>query len=127
MTRRRRQELGLDQEGHSPARGDRPPRHGQRRSFVGRRDAQPRDKTSLGREAFVAQFGELLDDIQANYYQRALDFQRAHTVAIDDRDAFYDYFTPRNADKPEIHGGFALAHWCGDRDNARRRSRTSCG
>ena len=26
---------------------------------------------------------------------------------------FYDFFTPRNKEKPEIHGGFALAHWSG--------------
>ena len=24
------------------------------------------------------------------------------------------FFTPKNADKPEIHGGFVLAKWCGD-------------
>ena len=24
------------------------------------------------------------------------------------------YFTPENLDKPEIHGGFVLAKWCGD-------------
>ena len=44
---------------------------------------------------------------------RALAFREANTRPIDDRAAFYDYFTPRNAEKPEIHGGFAMAHWCG--------------
>jgi len=33
---------------------------------------------------------------------------------MDDHDVFCDYFTPKNAENPEIHGGFALAHWCGD-------------
>ena len=23
---------------------------------------------------------------------------------------------PQNPEKPEIHGGFALSHWCGDRE-----------
>jgi prolyl-tRNA synthetase len=25
-----------------------------------------------------------------------------------------EFFTPQNEDKPEIHGGFVLAKWCGD-------------
>ena len=32
---------------------------------------------------------------------------------IDSREDFYAWFTPRNEAKPEIHGGFALAHWNG--------------
>ena len=35
---------------------------------------------------------------------------------IDSKEEFYDFFTPKNAAKPEIHGGFALAHWNGSRD-----------
>ena len=26
------------------------------------------------------------------------------------------FFTPKNADKPEIHGGFVRAKWCEDRE-----------
>jgi prolyl-tRNA synthetase len=32
---------------------------------------------------------------------------------MDDKAAFYEFFTPQNKEKPEIHGGFALSHWCG--------------
>ena len=32
---------------------------------------------------------------------------------MDTREAFYAFFTPKDANKPEIHGGFAKAHWCG--------------
>ena len=35
---------------------------------------------------------------------------------MDDHKDFYDWFTPQNAEKPEIHGGFALSHWCGNAD-----------
>ena len=35
---------------------------------------------------------------------------------IDSKEEFYDFFTPKNSDKPEIHGGFALAHWNGSRE-----------
>ena len=34
---------------------------------------------------------------------------------IDTKEEFYDFFTPKNSAKPEIHGGFALAHWNGSR------------
>ena len=33
----------------------------------------------------------------------------------DDKEEFYEFFTPKNPAKPEIHGGFALAHWNGSR------------
>ena len=32
---------------------------------------------------------------------------------IESREEFYAFFTPRDANKPEIHGGFALAYWNG--------------
>ena len=32
---------------------------------------------------------------------------------IESKDEFYAWFTPKNEAKPEIHGGFALAHWNG--------------
>lgn len=84
--------------------------------FVGRRDMPHKEKHSLPREQFIAQVGELLDAIQTNLFERAKAFQASNTVAIDDRQAFYDYFTPRDKEKPEIHGGFARAHWCGGGD-----------
>ena len=43
----------------------------------------------------------------------ATEFRDAQTRVIDSKEEFYAYFTPKNANKPEIHGGFALAHWNG--------------
>ena len=43
-----------------------------------------------------------------------MSFRTENTVTIDDQGEFYDFFTPRNLEKPEIHGGFALSRWCGD-------------
>ncbi len=37
-----------------------------------------------------------------------------HTRKIDSLDEFRAFFTPQNADQPEIHGGFALCHWAED-------------
>ena len=82
--------------------------------FVGRRDRAHRDKTALPREAFVAQLPAILDEIQDNLFQRARRFRDDHTRQVDDQKEFYDWFTPKDSEKPEIHGGFAMSHWCGE-------------
>lgn len=78
-----------------------------------RRDQPPREKTSLPRIQFVRLVTAYLDDIQNTLFDRALAFQKAHTRPIDSREDFYAWFTPENPDRPEIHAGFAQAHWCG--------------
>jgi prolyl-tRNA synthetase len=82
--------------------------------FVGRRDRSPREKESVSRDVFLGSIVSVLDDIQQNLFNRALDFRREHTVAIGSSDDFYAFFTPKDQQKPEVHGGFALSHWCGD-------------
>lgn len=80
--------------------------------FMFRRDTGERSvvkRADLGRVV-----KETLDAIQKNMYDQALAFQKAHTRELDDKEAFYAWFTAANPEKPEIHGGFALAHWCGD-------------
>ncbi|MFZ1986176.1 MAG: proline--tRNA ligase, partial [Desulfatitalea sp.] len=81
--------------------------------FVGRRDKPHKEKSAMGRAQFIAQVATLLEEIQANLLGRARAFRDENTRPIDDRNTFYDYFTPKNAEKPEIHGGFAMSHWCG--------------
>jgi prolyl-tRNA synthetase len=81
--------------------------------YFGRRDKGHKDKVSMNKERFINEVGEILDDIQKNLFERALMFRKKYTAVIDDAGAFNEYFTPANKDKPEIHGGFALAHWCG--------------
>ena len=82
--------------------------------FVGRRDKPHREKTAMKRDAFVGQLTAILDEIQNNLFDRALRFREEHTRTVDEQKDFYDWFTPQNQEKPEIHGGFALSHWCGD-------------
>jgi prolyl-tRNA synthetase len=84
--------------------------------FVARRDKGHKEKFSLSRSEFIHQADRILDEIQAAIYQRALTFREAYTQNIDDREAFYAYFTPDDRDNPEIHGGFARCHWCGRAD-----------
>lgn len=81
--------------------------------FVGRRDEDPRNKASIKRDDFVAQLPGILDDIQSNLYQRALAYQKQHSINLDDKTDFYQFFTPQDRDRPQIHGGFAMSHWCG--------------
>jgi prolyl-tRNA synthetase len=82
--------------------------------FVGRRDKPHKDKTAVKRAEFVAGIVQTLDEIQSNLLQRARQFRESNTREIDTREEFEAFFTPRNAEQPEIHGGFALAHWSGD-------------
>jgi prolyl-tRNA synthetase len=82
--------------------------------YVGRRDQSHREKSAMKREAFIGQLTVILDDIQSNLFARACRFRDTHTRRVDERKDFYDWFTPQNQEKPEIHGGFAMSHWCGD-------------
>ena len=54
--------------------------------------------------------------MQQNLYDRAKRFRDEHTRVVDSKEEFHDFFTPKNLEKPEIHGGFALAHWNGSRE-----------
>ena len=47
---------------------------------------------------------------------KATAYRDANTVKIDTKEEFYAFFTAKNSGKPEIHGGFALAHWNGSRE-----------
>jgi prolyl-tRNA synthetase len=83
---------------------------------VSRRDQGVKAKESMPLEEFVARSPEILGSIQNSLYQRAKEFRDANTRVIESKKDFYDFFTPKNATKPEIHGGFALAHWNGSRE-----------
>jgi prolyl-tRNA synthetase len=82
--------------------------------FVARRDREPRDKFSQARGEFVQKIPELLEEIQSTLFSRAERFLNEYTRSIDDYEEFARFFSPQNSEKPEIHGGFVLSHWCGD-------------
>ncbi|HWL51915.1 MAG TPA: proline--tRNA ligase [Chthoniobacteraceae bacterium] len=79
---------------------------------VARRDRTPKEKEFLPTADLPHQLPGLLQAIQDALYQRALTHREEHTRRIDTKDDFYAFFTPKNREKPEIHGGFALSHWC---------------
>jgi prolyl-tRNA synthetase len=92
---------------------------------VGPRDVE-RQTVSLARrdrpvgetaDVAAAGIGErvvaILDEIQEGLLARAREFRARHMRPIGDASEFKAFFTPRNPDKPEIHGGFAVSPWCG--------------
>ncbi len=83
---------------------------------VCRRDQPVKAKEFMSMQEFVRRAKAILDSIQENLLDRAKKFRDENTRAIDSKRDFYDFFTPKNSSKPEIHGGFALAHWNGSRE-----------
>jgi prolyl-tRNA synthetase len=75
----------------------------------GRRDTAGR--LEAARAEFVAQLPKVLDEIQHGLLQRAIQFRDDATRRIDNLKEFEEYFTPKNADEPEIHGGLAYSHF----------------
>lgn len=78
--------------------------------FMGRRDKAPNEKVSVKRDVFIDSLTGLLDEIQQNYFDRALAHQKANTFKIDTKEDFYALYTT-NPDLPQ--GGFVHSHWCG--------------
>src|SRR5438552_3823018 len=83
---------------------------------VSRRDQAVKAKESMSMREFVRRAPEILDSIQQNLYEHARKFRDENTRMLDSKKEFYDFFTPKNSEKPEIHGGFGLAHWNGSRE-----------
>jgi len=84
--------------------------------IISRRDQPIKTKESMPIQEFVATAPKILTSIQQNLLERATTFRDANTRVIESKKEFYDFFTPKNSEKPEIHGGFALAYWNGSRE-----------
>lgn len=69
------------------------------------------EKVAMPRAEFVASASRLLEEMQQRLYQRALKLRQDNSCELTKLDEFRDYFTPQNAERPEIHGGFALCHF----------------
>ncbi len=86
--------------------------------FMARRDKSSKDKVSMPRADFVAQAAALLQEMQDGMFARAKAYRDEFTRRIDTKAEFEAFFTPRRAgdenSPSEIHGGFALSHFCGD-------------
>lgn len=79
-----------------------------------RRDKAHKDKLVVPRVEIQAKLCAILDEIQENYFEQAKQFRDANIrTDIENFDQFKAFFTPKNANKPEIHGGFVKGKWCG--------------
>ena len=83
--------------------------------MVCRRDKGPKEKVAMAAAELPQQIVGILDEIQHNYFTEAKARMESHIVeGIKDFEELTAFFTPKNADKPEIHGGFVSGKWCGD-------------
>ncbi len=70
--------------------------------FMARRDQGVRDKANVDRQTFIQTVPTILEQIQSNLFQRALDFREANTGKVESRDELKAFFKGGG-------GGFALA------------------
>jgi len=84
-------------------------------AMVARRDKGPKEKDKSSLDQIPARLVDWLDEIQAGYFNQAKAFQDEHTHRdIKTHEEMKAFFTPKNKEKPEIHGGFVFGKWCGD-------------
>ena len=74
------------------------------------------EKKVMPQEGITAYIKALLDEIQENIYNKALNFRNASTHRVDTWDELVDVL--------ENKGGFALAHWDGTRESEDRIKKT---
>lgn len=80
-----------------------------------RRDQSHKDKKKIHLSTLSEDVITILGSMQHHYYAQALKLRDAHIRKdISNFEQLKKFFTPKNPDKPEIHGGFVLAKWCGD-------------
>jgi prolyl-tRNA synthetase len=84
---------------------------------LARRDRAHKQKDFLPVEEALEKLPSILQEIQDTLLARAREHQNTHMKKIDTLEEFKKFFTPTNEDKPEIHGGFALCHWAGSKDD----------
>jgi prolyl-tRNA synthetase len=81
---------------------------------VTHRNKPHREFMKQSRETLMKTVTQQLDQIQQEVFEKALAFRNDNIKKIDTKEEFYAFFTPKNKEQPEIHGGFAFCHWSGD-------------
>jgi len=83
--------------------------------MLSRRDRGHKEKEKVTLDQLEGMMSDLLGEIQNNYFEQAKAFREMHIQRdIVTLEGLREFFTPKNPDKPEIHGGFVLAKWCED-------------
>lgn len=96
-----------------PVRVELGPRDLEKRAVtVYRRDCPARQKQIIAREEFVSRIPELLEEIQRNLWNRALNFLSENTVEVGDYASLREFLgDPGQAGQRQ--GGFARCYWDG--------------
>jgi len=84
---------------------------------LARRDREHRKKDFLAIDVALESIPTILGEIQDELLRRATEHRDQHMKKIESFDEFKAFFTPKNDAKPEIHGGFALCHWAGTKED----------
>ncbi len=80
-----------------------------------RRDNPSKQKMNIAKSDLAEQALKILNEMQSSYLKTALVFRASNIeTGISSFTDFKAYFTPKNQDKPEIHGGFVQAKWSED-------------
>lgn len=84
-------------------------------AVIYRRDGDPKAKEQLSRTDLVERAPAILEDIQQSLFRQAREHLDRHIYeSITTLPELERFFTPKNSEKPEVHGGFVRAKWCGD-------------
>lgn len=75
--------------------------------FFARRDKDPKDKGTLPRAEFVAKIASILEEMQQNIYNKALEFRNKNTKKVNSLDELRSMFSGGD----ERINGFALCHF----------------
>jgi prolyl-tRNA synthetase len=78
--------------------------------FMGRRDLSPKDKKGIAKDDFIESAVSILEEIQDNLYQKALNFREENTRTITNLEEFEEFFSG----KAGSMSGFAICNWCED-------------
>lgn len=84
---------------------------------IARRDREHRKKDFVTTQEALTSIPLTLVDMQNKLLEKAKAFTIEHSVKIDTLEEFKKFFTAKNPSKPEIHGGFALCHWAGSKED----------
>lgn len=80
-----------------------------------RRDKGHKEKEFVPLESLNEVVQSSLEQIQHNYLSEAQQRLKCHTTSsLQSWNEMLDYFTAKDSQKPEIHGGFALVPWAGN-------------
>ena len=83
-----------------------------------RRDKPHKEKIVLSLEDCAAKIPVILEEIQEQLQKEAKAHMKSNiNDKISNFEEFKSFFTPKNPEKPEIHGGFVLGKWCGDKES----------